>query len=101
MDFDTKKIKEAVFYLSKFKSQYMTFIINLNNGKDKPILINKKTELRGRGDPLLSSALAPSLLTVSRPPSAWEILLLRLFALGALKTLLNGSQKRRRVLSQA
>lgn len=36
----------------------MIFIINLNNWKDEPILINKKTEMRGLGDPLLLSALA-------------------------------------------
>lgn len=57
-----KNMKEVMFYLHKFKSHCMVYIITLNNGK-KPILINKKTEVRALDDPSLLSSLAINLLT--------------------------------------
>lgn len=85
-----KNIKEVIFYLHKFKSYYMVYIITLNNGK-KPILINNKTEVRALDDPSLLSALAHQSIDLVVVPSVEEILVLTVFALGTLKTLFNES----------
>lgn len=84
MDCYTKKIKEAIFYLYKFKPQYTVFIINLNNGKDEPISMNKKTEIRGQ----ILHFYQPqpiSLLTLLWLPSAEEIQVLTCHLLWALQ----------------
>lgn len=70
----------------------MIFITNLNNGTEKLIMINKKTEIRGLDDPSLPLALARHSIDFIVVPSVEEILNThRLFALGTLKTLFNES----------